>query len=223
MKHFKVLLIVTFIIGFSNEIIGQGVDSHINRYLYDNKVLFEDTWEKERPSNTKTRFYIDTLGYIDTCAFNIDNKKLLIYLGENWSLHFLVLKSNKNKTSLLKSIRNLQKPNQIFYFPRKILCEELTGDLTPEVISVFHDPDGPIFKILIYQWKKNTNTLKKVFESEPYFSYPSWNPTIKRKEIKLTEKGIVIPYCEGCHTGEDGKLNKALLYFSKYHDKFLIK
>lgn len=221
MKKIEILLIIVLTIGLSDKIIGQGVDKHIKRYLYNNEILFEDTWDRGKQNTKETSYYIDTLSYIDTCVFNVNDKRLLVYLGENWSLHFLVLESNK--TRLLKSIRNLQESKQIFYFPKKILCEELTGDMIPEIISVFHEPEGPIFKVLIFQWDKNKDILKKVFESEPYFSYPSWNPTIKKKEIELTEKGILIPYCEGCYTGEDGTLKKALLYFSKEENRFLIK
>ena len=218
MKIFLVVLFVSLSSYLSNFLYGQGKDIHINRFLYQDSVLFEDIWDKPRGQQSKDRILIDTLSYLSTCILENEKDSLLIYLSEKMSLHFVSLHTRTRGINLY-TVRNIETPEGYFYFPSKILCLYLRSDEIFHIISVFNDAEGPIFKINIYEWNSIIDTVAIVFESKYYFSYPSWNPTIEKEEIKVKNNKIYIPYCEGCESGVDGILKWDTLV---YDDGFVL-
>lgn len=222
MKFRKIILLVTFLaILVNSKIRGQAVDKHINRYLFQNKVLFEDKWEAEKKYQQEDRKLIDTLTFRDTCRFYVNDKKILVYHGEDLSLHFISIDQN-NQVRLLKSIRNLKESSRI-YFAKRIICQDLTGDNIPEITCIFYEAEGPVFKVVIFQFDLIENNFKDVYTTNAFFSYPSWNLLVERKTVEVTEGIITIPYCKGCQKGTDGELMYRKLFYSVKDGIFLME
>lgn len=212
------ILIFAFFLQYSFSQIKQ-----INRYEYgyNETVLFEDLdtiIRKKLNKDTTIVYQIEPIKvhYMD------ENKDRFIYLGNNYKLFFI--SSRDNIPYILKKVTEIIKDvNGNKLFPRDFLVNDLNKDGCNEVIVKFIDPEGPVFRIIVFSWIDNN--VQMVCESDNLFKYPSWNPLIEEKSIEVSNNQITIPYCIGCQSGSDGREGQLLLFFDFQEKtyKFLYK
>lgn len=219
MKSFIVVLLASVsLFIMSSFSYGQGNEIRINRFLYQDSVLFEDSWVQSRRQLSEDRFLIDTVSYRNTVVLETPKDSLLIYLSERMSVHFISLHTSLKGNNLF-SVRYVEPIGDCCpFFPSEILYHNLIRSGIFHIVIVFVEAEGPMFVLNIYEWDSVMNTVSIVYESGYYFAYPSWNPTIEREKIKVKDRKIHIPYCEGCESGVDGVLKwDILVYDDNYY------
>jgi hypothetical protein len=217
----SIIIVIINLLHVCNYVSGQGREIRTNRYLYKDSVLFEDSWEQFRNQLNVDLYLIDTVSFQNTSILKTEKDSLLIYLSERMRLYFISLHPNSRGDKLL-SVNTIEPLGDCCpFFPSEILHHNLISHGLFHVIIVFVEAEGPMFLINIYEWDSAASVVSAVYESGYYFSYPSWNPTIEKETIKVKDKKVYIPYCDGCESGTDGVLKWDVLVYDD--DYMLVK
>ncbi len=192
--------------------------THTNIYLLNGERLFSYSWEQN--SKRKEQKFVNTISCLDLLIQKQQSAKRISYLGKDWSLHFVELDTISMDTNLILSNRYIENEYGKKFFPQEMYTFNPVDGVS-DILVVFFEGEGPIYKVLVYRWKEDR--IIDVFSTKEYFSYPSWNPFVERKKITVNDNGILMPYCEGCHSGKDGALKWAEIIYDKEKDEYLLK
>jgi len=175
-------------------------------YIYNGKKLFSTTKiiPKTNSKNVHEKVKCEKL-----ISLKYKDEKFITCIGSDMSLHFLKISSD---TNLIKSIYELNYGEDASYFPLDVYTFE-TENGNKDIVVKFVEGEGPVFMIKIYRWSFSQNVIRDVYTSKFYFSFPSWDPFAKKEEIRIEKDYIVIPYCKGCQSGEDGVLKTDTLFY----------
>ncbi|HQN92922.1 MAG TPA: hypothetical protein PLQ09_02305 [Prolixibacteraceae bacterium] len=207
----RLIITVLILLIYSLDVYSQEHILNTNIYRLDSLNCFNVSWETDKKNKKEI---IDTIDILKVVTYKDGNTEHYSCLAEDNSIHFLNFAGGKY--GLIKSFMFLKQGDGYLMFPKEIFSLE-RGD----VLVVSNEPEGPIFNLSVFKWVNDS--IENIFVSKDYFSYPSWNPFIKKEKVRLEKQNVLIPYCDGCQSGKDGTLKQNILIFNEGKRKYEIK
>ncbi|QKG80883.1 hypothetical protein [Tenuifilum thalassicum] len=202
----KQLVVMLCLVCCLNSLLAQNTHIIYRDYMYNGKKLFSTT---RIIPGSKSKNIHEKITCKKLISLKHEDKTYISCLGSDMSLHFLQLSSD---TNLIKTIIELNYGEDASYYPIDVYTFEAEKG-SKDIVVKFVEGEGPVYLIKIYRWDFSKNTISDIYTSQFYFSYPSWNPFAKKEEIRIEKGYIVIPYCLGCQSGEDGVLKTDTLFY----------
>ena len=210
MKAFVILSI--FFISSTTCVVGQADRIFINSYLYQDTVFFVDTLVREQQRLKEDKVSFHKIKPKEVLTFEVDSLKKIVLLAEDKNLFFI--NSFKTDITIVHKLSAIQIDSfGSRMFPDNIAKVNLNQDETEELLLCYTEAEEPpaLFKVAII--KLGIEQLEVLVETKPLFPFPSYNPFVKPKDIRVEKSEIIVPHCVGCESGKEGEEAEGIIRY----------